>query len=142
MASINKRGTYQWQVKIRRKGWLVQSKTCGTHEEAAQWARQIENEMDRGVFASRKESETTTLADALDRYEREKTQHKKGKKQESNRIAKWKSSGLAPRFLATIRGSDIAKHTPLNEQIQHRPTEPHLLQHLIQSQQAFHTYSF
>jgi integrase len=110
MASINKRGPYQWQVKIRRKGWPVQSKTFETHEEAVQWARHIEGEMDRGVFASRKESETTTLTEALDRYEREKTQHKKGKKQESNRISKWKNSDLAPRFLATIRGSDIAKY--------------------------------
>lgn len=110
MASINKRGPYQWQVKIRRKGWPVQSKTFETYEEATKWARQIENEMDRGIFASRKESETTTLAEALDRYGREKTQYKKGKKQESNRIEKWKSSSLAPMFLATIRGSDVAKY--------------------------------
>lgn len=110
MASINKRGPYQWQVKIRRKGWPVQSKTFETYEEATKWARQIENEMDRGIFASRKESETTTLTEALDRYEREKTQYKKGKKQESNRIEKWKSSSLAPMFLATIRGSDVAKY--------------------------------
>jgi hypothetical protein len=71
MASIIKRGPYQWQVKIRRKGWPQQAKTFETHEDAARWARKIEGEMDDGVFCSRKEAENTTLAEALDRYLRE-----------------------------------------------------------------------
>ena len=34
--------------------------------------------MTRGVFVSRKEAENTTLAEALDRYEQEVSQKKKG----------------------------------------------------------------
>ncbi|MEA3363638.1 MAG: Shufflon-specific DNA recombinase [Thermodesulfobacteriota bacterium] len=110
MASIIKRGPYQWQVKIRKKGWPKQTKTFETHEDAARWARKIESEMDDGVFVSRKEAEKTTLNEALDRYRREKTLHKKGAAQENNRIEHFKRSNLASRFLSTIRSTDIAKY--------------------------------
>ncbi|SDZ73471.1 Site-specific recombinase XerD [Desulfuromusa kysingii] len=110
MASINKRGPYQWQVKIRRRGWPKQAKTFATYEDAARWARKIESKMDDGVFVSRKEAETTTLDEALDRYLREKTPHKKGAAQETNRINLFKRSNLASRFLSTIRSTDIAKY--------------------------------
>lgn len=73
MASIRKRGPYQWQVKIRRKGWEPQSKTFESEEEAKKWARMIEGEMDRGIFVSRVEAEKTTLAEALKRYKKEIT---------------------------------------------------------------------
>ncbi len=110
MASINKRGPYQWQVKIRRRGWPKQVKTFETYEDAARWARKIEAEMDDGIFVSRKEAENTTLDEALDRYLREKTPHKKGAAQETNRINLFKRSDLASRFLSTIRSTDIAKY--------------------------------
>jgi integrase len=113
LASINKRGPYQWQVKIRRRGWPKQAKTFETYEDAARWARKIESEMDDGIFVSRKEAETTTLNEALDRYLREKTPHKKGAAQETNRIKLFKSSDLASRFLSTIRSTDIAKYRDL-----------------------------
>ena len=110
MASIIKRGPYQWQVKIRKMGWPKQTKTFETHEDAARWARKIESEMDDGIFVSRKEAEKTTLDEALDRYRSEKTPHKKGAAQESNRIDHFKRSDLASRFLSTIRSTDIAKY--------------------------------
>lgn len=110
MASIIKRGPYQWQVKIRKKGWPKQTKTFETHEDAARWARKVESEMDDGIFVSRKEAEQTTLDEALDRYRSEKTPHKKGAAQERNRIDLFKRSDLASRFLSTIRSTDIAKY--------------------------------
>lgn len=110
MASIDKRGPYQWRVKIRRKGWPRQSKTFESYEDAARWARKIESEMDDGVFVSRKEAEKTTLVEALDRYRSEKTPHKKGAAQEINRINLFKRSDLASRFLSTIRSTDISKY--------------------------------
>ncbi|BCA80300.1 site-specific integrase [Desulfuromonas sp. AOP6] len=110
MASIRKRGPYQWQVKIRRRGYPLQSKTFETEDDAKKWARLIESEMDRGIFVSQAEAERTTLADALDRYRREITPGKKGGKQENSRINILSKTSLAPRFLATIKGSDIAKY--------------------------------
>ena len=41
------------------------------------WARQIENEMDRGAFVPHAEFESTTREEALDRYAREILPQKK-----------------------------------------------------------------
>jgi len=110
MASIRKRGPYQWEARIRRKGWPLQCKTFETKRDAEGWANEIESEMGRGVFTCRKEAESTTLGEALDRYAREISMHKKGSVQEQPRIKRWKRHPLSKAFLATIRGADIAKY--------------------------------
>ena len=110
MATFSKRGDLQWQVKIRRSEYPFQSKTFNTKAEAEAWARQIETEMDRGVFVSRTEAENTTLSEALDRYQQEVSSLKKGGSIESVRIRQWKNHPLASHVMATIRGSDIAAY--------------------------------
>lgn len=90
------------------KGYPPQSKTFNTKIEAETWAKTLESEMLRGVFVSRAEAERTTLGEALDRYAREVTKHKKGAAQELIRIAAWKRHPLAQRYLATIRSIDFA----------------------------------
>ncbi|MHB8422594.1 MAG: hypothetical protein ACYDAM_07485 [Leptospirales bacterium] len=107
MADILKRGPYQWQVRIRRKGHPSQTKTFNTKAEA--WAQVTESEMTRGVFVSRKEAENTTFSDGLDRYLKEITE-KKGSYQESRRIENLKTHSLGKRFLATIQGKNIAEY--------------------------------
>ena len=54
MASIYRRGPYQWQVLIRRKGYPTQAKVFETKAEAEAWSKTTESEMVRGVFAYRK----------------------------------------------------------------------------------------
>ena len=110
MASIYRRGPYQWQVLIRRKGYPTQAKVFETKAEAEAWSKTTESEMVRGVFVSRKEAENTTLAEALDRYLKEITAKKKGSYQETRRIENLKAHTLGKRFLATIQGKDIAEY--------------------------------
>lgn len=50
MATISKRGKHQWQAKIRRKGYPVQSNTFERKIDADQWARDNENKMNRGLI--------------------------------------------------------------------------------------------
>lgn len=64
--------------------------------------------MVRGVFVSLKEAENTTLSEALDRYEREVTIHKKNQRSERLYAKTWKAA-LGSRSLASINSSDIAK---------------------------------
>lgn len=109
MATIRKKGEYQWHVQIRRKGYDAQTKTFNTRIEAETWARAIENEMDRGVFVSRAEAESTTLKDALERYQREVTPRKRGAEQEKYRVRALLARELAKRTLANVRSSDVAK---------------------------------
>lgn len=71
MASITKRGDGQWQVKVRKKGYQTTSKTLATKAKAEQWARLVESEMDRGIFLSTTEAETTLLSELLKKYLKE-----------------------------------------------------------------------
>ena len=108
MATIEKRGKFQWRAKVRRKGHPPQSGTFDTKGAAELWARRVEREMDTGVFVSRLEGERTTLREALERYEREVTPAKKGWREETYRIGYWRRHSLAARTLAAMRSSDLA----------------------------------
>ena len=68
MASIQKRGPYQWQAVIRRKGHPTQTRTFETKAKANAWVSIVESEMARNVFVDRSELEHTTLGDLLTRY--------------------------------------------------------------------------
>ena len=109
MATFRKRSG-SWQALVKKKGFGQIARTFDTKGEAEAWAKVIESEMVRGVYLSQKESETTTLDKALDRYEREVSSGKKGHRREKTRITVWKNHPLAKRFLASIRGSDMASY--------------------------------
>ncbi|WP_181290907.1 site-specific integrase [Caballeronia novacaledonica] len=109
MPTIRKRGQYQWEAQVRRRGYPAQSKTFNTKAEAEAWASMIESEMSRGVWVSRSEAEATTLFEALQRYEEEISLTKKGAAQESSIIKTCRAIDLARRPLATIRSADVAK---------------------------------
>jgi len=49
VATFRKRGPWQWQAQVRKKGQSLQTKTFETRALAAQWALAIEVEMDKGV---------------------------------------------------------------------------------------------
>jgi integrase len=108
MPTIRKRGHYQWEAQVRRRGYPAQSKTFNTKAEAEAWSGMIESEMSRGVWVSRSEAEATTLSEALDRYEQEISLSKKGAAQELSVLKTYKAVDLSKRPLATIRGADVA----------------------------------
>lgn len=110
MASITKRGPYQFQAQVRRKGYPHQQQTFETKREAEAWATAIESEMHRGVFIDRSEAERTTWGEVLDRYAREVTADKRGWETEMHRINALMKHPLAARSLASLRGVDFAKY--------------------------------
>lgn len=75
MAAIRKRlgpgGRQVWQVQIIKKGHPAQYRTFDLKKGAEVWAKKVESGMDGGVFVPRTEAESTTLAAALKRYEKE-----------------------------------------------------------------------
>ncbi len=109
MAYFRKRSG-SWEASIEKKGYSRISRTFDTKTQAEAWAKVTEAEMVRGHFVSRKEAESTTLSEALDRYEREIIVEKKGAVQEKSRIRIWKRSPLAKRFLAQVQGKDVAAY--------------------------------
>ena len=110
MASFRKRGPYQWQAQLRKRGYPLQTKTFETRAAAERWARAIECEMDRGLFVSRVEAESTTLRELLERYVEEVTPLKKGAAPEAARIRAFIKHPLANRVLASLRGVDLARY--------------------------------
>ncbi|POP79316.1 site-specific integrase [Pseudomonas syringae pv. syringae] len=109
MAYYEKRGD-AWRAQIRRKGYPTLSATFDTKAEAQRWAAELEGDMSRARFVDVREAEATSLATALERYESEVTESKKGAKQERVRIKKWMESKFAGKSLASLRSSDMASY--------------------------------
>jgi integrase len=107
MGTIIKRGE-RYQVKIRKKGYDPVSGTFRTRREAEAWMIEQEAAMNAGTFTPLGEARTTTLREALDRYESEITPRKKGAVQEKSVLRKLREWKVAARPLATIRSADVA----------------------------------
>ncbi|MCL5980203.1 MAG: site-specific integrase [Gammaproteobacteria bacterium] len=98
-----------WQARVIRKGYPDQVKSFGTKRSAEIWARNIESEMDKGVFVSRAEAERTTLKDLLERYVREILPSKKSQ-QAVRSVAKILNEHLGKRSVASITPSVLASY--------------------------------
>ncbi len=85
MATYRKRGN-KWQARIQRKGLPDLAKSFPLKSDAETWARQLESEIDRGVFVDRSEAERLTLGDVLQRYLDDVTPLKKSADKERQRI--------------------------------------------------------
>nr|WP_321514138.1 site-specific integrase [uncultured Pseudodesulfovibrio sp.] len=108
MASIRKRGTKQWNARIRRKGYPLQTATFEKREDAEAWVRDVESKMDKGAFLCTKEAERTSLHEALDRYIEEYAPSLADHQREVNRAKFLQKRKIAQMSLAKIRGMDIA----------------------------------
>ncbi|MFT3849901.1 MAG: site-specific integrase [Propionivibrio sp.] len=71
MATIRKKGDYQWHVQVRRKGFPSQTKTFMYREDAEKWARSAERDMDAGIFTSASDAERTTVRDLIKDFKSE-----------------------------------------------------------------------
>lgn len=99
--------TVGWQAQIRRQGFPSQSKTFERRAQALAWARQVEGEMDKGIFTSPLADERT-LSDLLARYLIEVTPGKRGATPERYRIEGLMRDSLSSIKIASITGKDLA----------------------------------
>ncbi|CAB3937272.1 hypothetical protein [Achromobacter insolitus] len=104
MANIQKRGEYQYQADIRRKGFPRQTQTFLTKDDAERWVRKHEGQMDEGKFRDLRPVAKLTLGEALDRYMDEVVPTKAigGQRNERNRVRLLKKHPLARRELSTL----------------------------------------
>lgn len=68
MATIRKKGDFQWHVQIRKKGFPKITKTFTTRTDADNWAKVKESEMVRGLYTDSSEAERTTVGDLIDTF--------------------------------------------------------------------------
>jgi integrase len=106
MASIRFR-TNKWQCRIQRQGFPILSKAFDTKEDALRWSRGIERSMDLGEYTAA-ETTQTTLADLLDRYEKEVTPSKRGAPQEKYRLAVIRRDKIASLNAKSITSAEVA----------------------------------
>ncbi len=109
MASIIKRGKF-FRAYVARRGHKRRSATFDTKGEAEAWAKDIESRMALRIYRDKRAAHKLTLADALDRYEREVTVHKKGARQERSRINRWRQHPLAELTLGDLRASHFSEY--------------------------------
>jgi len=86
MASIIKRGPYQYQVRIRKKGFPCVTKTFTDRKNAQKWARKIEAEMEAGTFRPYQDAENTTLAEIIQDFEDKIIPTYKSQKKEKSKL--------------------------------------------------------
>ena len=108
MATFRKRGPYQWEARIRKRGYPTTCKTFETKADAEKWAKDIETQMGQNVFVSTKESEQYTLGECLGRYIEEYIPRLKDAKRETDRARTLQRRSIAHRIMASIRAKDIA----------------------------------
>jgi integrase len=115
MATIKKRGDYQWRARIEKKNAATgqvhcESKTFLTKEEAESWSRVVEEALARGKYNDTKQADETQLSELIERYIKEVSPSKLGAAQEITRLKAWKKNPLAVRFLTKITPKDFADY--------------------------------
>lgn len=107
MATIEKRGPYQWRARVRVKGQKSVSKTFTTRKDAEAWARMTESEMERNIYISRAEAEKATLMELIERFEVEYIPTFSHPNKEISRLKHLKDSNLAHLSMSSIRAVNI-----------------------------------
>lgn len=111
MATFTRRGPYQWQAKVRRKGHPTLSKTFETRADAEAWATAIEREIRAGEFRDRRPAAGLLLKEVLVRYRDEVSPGNKGYEVEKlrleklmkDRLASYSLGGLTPEAVIDYR---------------------------------------
>jgi integrase len=108
MATITRRKT-GYQAQVRRKGYPALSRCFDSRKDAEKWARQVEGELDRGIFIDRSEADKNTLGDILRRYLAEINPGKKGAVCDAIRINRLLRDNLCTYKLAALSGKVLSQ---------------------------------
>ncbi len=68
MAYIRKRGPYQWQARVNRKGYPPQYQTFETKQEAEDWAAVVESQMIKKIYVDSSKIESTLFSKLIEKY--------------------------------------------------------------------------
>lgn len=104
------RGDGQYQIKIRKKGFLPASATCPTLPAAEAWLTTTMAAMYAGVYLKVKPVDVVTLEKALTEYAEKISSGKKGETQELVRINFLKTNKLAKKSVPAIEQKDIENY--------------------------------
>ncbi len=133
MATIVQTPSGKWKAVIRKHGWPTATKTFRIQKDALTWARQVEVEMDRGVYIDRSHAERLTFDKALSRYLSEVVPTKKPATQETDRycaeplrayFGKYSLAAISPDLVASYRDKRLT--TPI-QRVDRATRKPRIL---------------
>lgn len=113
MATIRKKGDYQWHIQVRKKGYPTQTRTFTTKADAERWGKETEIAIERGLFFDRTVAERTTLSSLIARYREEILPEKSGKhiapslRQLDAVFGKYAVSGINSEMIADHRNARL-----------------------------------
>lgn len=114
MATLKQRDSGWWQAVIRRKGHAQASKTFEMYDDAVKWARDIENQMDKGIFFNRGEAERTTVDELIGRFKNEFAPNHYRKREDEKEAWRYQcahlSAALGEYSLAALDQKLVAKY--------------------------------
>ena len=123
MASITQRdnadGTVGWFVRVRLKGYPLQTATFARKTDAKAWAQDTESALRQGRYFPTNEAKRHTLADLIKRYTRDVTPTKKSGAKQDQQLEWWKAQigvyllkDVTPALVAETRDKLAATPTP------------------------------
>jgi len=115
MATIEKRtaqdGSISYRVKVRLTGHPVQSASFPRLTDAKRWAASIESALKEGRHFQNAEAKRHTIADLLDRYERDELSKRNQRARDDRApILAWWRESIGVRLLADVTPALIAEH--------------------------------
>lgn len=108
MATIRKKGDYQWHIQVRKKGFPTQTKTFTTKADAERWGKETEIAIERGLFFDRTKAERSTLSELITRYRTDILPSKRGK--HFAPALRQLDAAFGQYALASITSEMVAKH--------------------------------
>lgn len=108
MASIEKRGPYQYRVKVRRKG-VSETRTFDSLKEAEDWARIMEGKVTGDEYQDRKKARDTSLSQACDWFEANLDRSKADAKNKVSKLSYWRASAFASWSVVSIKPADLIR---------------------------------
>ncbi|WP_045225428.1 tyrosine-type recombinase/integrase [Methyloterricola oryzae] len=125
MATIEKRetqdGKTSYRVKVRLKGYPVQSETFTRLTDAKKWAQQTEAAIREGRHFKTAEAKRHTLGELIDRYMRDvlPTERPKEQKKKTTNLNRWKDelghallADITPAAIVSVRDKLSSETTP------------------------------
>lgn len=113
MATIQKRitkdGDVSYRVQVRLRGYPASTATFERLTDARKWGQQTETAIQENRYFKTSQSKKYTLADALDRYEKEILSLRKNPVNQRTYLAYWRSA-LGDYLLGDLTTSLIAEH--------------------------------
>ena len=106
MATITKRGDYQYRVQIRRVGYPPVFNTFIYLSDAEAWARSVESQMDQGIYQENTQANTISIEKLANKYLAEITPSKKNANEEA-RLMNVVIQEFGQYFLSNIKSTMV-----------------------------------